>query len=279
MNSFRRFLLGLGAVVLLASRAFAQDVPGEYSIGPMDLLEIRVLEIPELNVERRVTDAGRLDLPLLGELPVSGKTAVQVRGEIAALLTAKYVNRANVSVVIREFASKPVSVVGAVQKPGSLSVSGRWSLLQAISAAGGLTEQAGRRIYVLRRADNGLSDTLEVNADDLFRSSAAQWDIPLVPGDTVNIPARRSVTVFCLGEVKQAGALDFDSEDRISVLTVIAKAGGLTDRASRKIRIKRRGPEGKETELVYDYKRIVAGKDPDALLQPGDVLVVKESFL
>jgi polysaccharide export outer membrane protein len=279
MKRWIRCLMGLTATAALASLAAAQGPPSDYAIGAKDLLEIRVLELPELNVERRVTDAGRIDLPLLGELVVSGMTPSELRGQIQGMLTAKYVNRANVSIVIKDFASKPVSVVGAVQKPGSLSISGRYSLLQAISAAGGLTEQAGKRIYVLRRADNGLSDMLEVHTDDLFRGSSVQWDIPLVPGDTVNIPSKRLVTVFCLGEVKQSGALDFDSEDRISVLTVIAKAGGLTDRASRKIRIKRRGPEGKETELVYDYKRILAGKDPDALLQPGDVLVVKESFL
>ena len=278
MKASLRSLFCVAAASLLVSHALSQDAPGEYSIGPKDLLEIRVLELPDLNVERRVSDGGSIDLPLLGELSVSGITATDLRARLQTMLTAKYVNRANVSVTIKEFASKPVSVVGAVEKPGSLSVSGRWSLLQAISAAGGLTEAAGRRIYVLRSAQNGLSDTLEVNTDDLFRSSSTQWNIPLVPGDTVNVPARRIVKLFCLGEVKQAGALDFDSEDRITVLTVIAKAGGLTDRASRKLRIKRMGVDGKDTEMLVDFKRIVSGKDPDPRLQPGDVLIVKESF-
>lgn len=268
-----------GALALgLCGSSAAQETITEYSIGPKDLLEIRVLEVPELNVERRVSDGGILDLPLLGQLSVSGMMATDVRNRVQSLLMAKYVNRANVSVTVKEFASKPVSIVGAVNKPGSLNISGRWYLLQAISAAGGLTEAAGKKIFVLRKADNGLSDTLEIKTDDLLRNNTIQWNVLLVPGDTVNIPARRTVKVFCLGEVKQAGALDFDSDDRISFLSVIARAGGLTDRASNSIRIKRRGPDGKDTQMVVNYRRVVSGKDPDPALKPDDVLIVKESF-
>ncbi len=274
--------VGLALVLAMVSPGFGQEPAAEdsteYPIGPKDLLEIRVLELPELNVERRVSDGNMLDLPLLGQLSVSGMTTTQIRDRIQSLLTTKYVNRANVSVTIKEFASKPVSVVGAVQRPGSLNISGRWSLLQAISAAGGLTEAAGKRIFVLRKTEKGLSDILEVKTDDLFRNNTIQWNVPLVPGDTVNIPARRMVRIFCLGEVKNAGALEFDSDDRISLLSAIAKAGGLTDRASNSIRIKRRGSDGKDAEVIVNYRRIVAGKDADPVLKADDVLVVKESF-
>jgi polysaccharide biosynthesis/export protein len=258
--------------------AAAPQAPSDYQIGPKDLLDIKVFEIPDLNGERRVTDAGMISLPLLGDLPVSGLTTTQISDRLNSMLTAKYVNRANVSVIVKEFASKPVSIVGSVFHPGSLVVSGYWTLLQAISAAGGLTESAGRKIYILRRSDNGLSDTLEVKVDDLFRASASQWNITLAPGDVVNVPARRTVRVFCLGEVKSPGALEFDSDDRITLLAVIAKAGGLTDRASHSIRIKRRGPDGKDTEQIANFNRIVSGKESDPVLRGDDVVVAKESF-
>lgn len=252
---------------------------GDYRIGPKDLLEIRVFEIPELNLERRVSDAGTLDLPLLGQFSVWGLTADEVRDTLQRLLTAKYVNRANVSVVIKEFANKPVSVLGAVQRPGSLNVSGRWDLLQAISAAGGLGSDAGKKIFVLRHADNGLSDRLEIATAELFRKSNPIWNIPIYPSDVVNIPSRSTVKVFCLGEVKTPGAMEFDADDRISLLSAIAKAGGFTDRAARgSIRIKSRGPDGKDHETVVNYNRIVSGKDPDPDLKPDDVVIVKESF-
>ncbi|HVE66466.1 MAG TPA: polysaccharide biosynthesis/export family protein [Thermoanaerobaculia bacterium] len=266
------------AVFLVSGLARAQSAAEDYTLGPKDLLDIRVFEIPELNLERRVSDSGAIDLPLLGEINVSGLTATQVRARLESLLTAKYVNRANVSVVVKEFANKPVSILGAVEKPGSLNISGRWTLLQAISAAGGLTGEAGKRIYVIRRAENGLSDILEIKSEDLFQASSGQWNIPLAPGDIVNVQAKRQVKVFCLGEVKSPGSLEFDGDDRISLLSAIAKAGGLTDRASSKIRVKRRGSDGKDKEIVADFKRIVSGKDSDLTLQPDDVVIVRESF-
>jgi polysaccharide export outer membrane protein len=70
---------------------------GAYPIGPRDLLEVRVLELPDLNVERRVTDAGTIDLPMLGDFSVSGLSASQVRDKLEKMLTEKYVNHANVS--------------------------------------------------------------------------------------------------------------------------------------------------------------------------------------
>jgi polysaccharide biosynthesis/export protein len=266
------------ALIVFPLSLFAQEQTGDYRIGPKDLLEIRVFEIPELNLERRVSNSGSIDLPLLGEVSVSGLTSSEVNSRVEALLTAKYVNRANVSVVVKEYANNPVSIVGAVQKPGPLNISGNWYLLQAISAAGGLTQQAGRKIYVLRRAPNGLSDRLEIKVEDLFRGTSSTWNIPIFPSDVVNIPPRTPVKIFCLGEVKTPGAIEFDSDDRISLLSVIAKAGGLTDRASNSIRIKHKGPDGKDVETVANFRRIVSGTDPDLILTPDDVVIIKESF-
>jgi len=273
-----KHLLAVIAVLLLAVSLSGQDVAGDYRIGSKDLLEIRVLEIPDLNVERRVNDSGTIDLPLIGAVAVAGKTAPEAQQQLEEILRGKYVNRANVSVVVKEFASKPVSVVGSVAKPGSLSISGNWYLLQAISAAGGLDPSAGRRIFVLRRSDNGLSDVLEIRRDDLMQGSTVTWNIPIFAGDVVNIPPRTVVKVFCLGEVKNPGALEFDTDDRITLLSVIAKAGGLTDRASKGILIKRRGPDGKDIEIRVNYKAVISGKEADPTLKADDVVVVSESF-
>jgi polysaccharide export outer membrane protein len=265
--------LAFGAVPTV----FAQST-GEYRVGPKDLLEIKVLEAPELNGERRVSDAGTISLPLLGEVQVSGLSAGQLRDLLARDLTAKFVNRANVSIVVKEYANKPITVVGAVAQPGTLNVSGNYFLLQAISRAGGVTAGAGKKIYVLRVAENGLTDTLEVSTKDLFESADPKWNIPIVPSDFINVPPRTTVKVFCLGEVASPGEIVFDSDDRISLLAAIAKAGGLTDRASSKVRIKRRDEDGRDLEIVVNYKRILSGSELDPTLQPDDMIVVKESF-
>lgn len=274
----KRFFLAAVLAVLAAAPLAAQPASGDYHIGSRDLLEIRVVEIPDLNIERRVEENGSIDLPMVGQFNVSGLTALEARAQLEDLLRSKYVNRATVSIVVKEFANKPISVVGAVEKPGTLNVSGKLSLLQAISVAGGLTVTAGKKIYVLRTADNGLSDVLEVSRDDLLGDANSLWNVPIYPSDVVNIPARKNIKVFCLGEVKSPGAIELDSDDRISLLTVIAKAGGLTDRASKSIRIKRKTSDGRDVDTRVNYKAILAGKEPDPVLRPDDVVIVEESF-
>jgi polysaccharide export outer membrane protein len=271
-------MLLLIAGVFACARVSAQEPPsGQYTIGPRDVVEVHCLELQELNLERRVSDAGTIDLPFIGDMQVAGSTASEVRDRIATALT-KYVNQPNVMFSVKEFNNKPVSVFGAVLRPGSLSMSGKWTLMQAITAAGGLNDKAGRKILVLRRADNGLSDTLEIDTEDLFTNATELWNIPILPSDVINIPPRQVFTVFCLGEVKGAGAIQFETVDRVTLLSLIAKAGGLSDRASKKIRIKRRGPDGKDTEQVVDFGKVLAGQAEDPVLQANDVVVVKQSF-
>lgn len=268
------FLVALTAAATL----HAQTSTGDYRIGPKDLLEIRVIEIPDLNVERRVNDGGILSLPLVGEINVGGLTAIEVRDRLETVLRERYVNRANVSVVVKEFANKPVSVLGAVMRPGSLNISGRFTLLQAISAAGGLAPNAGKKIFVLRTSDDGRTETVEIKTDDLMQRASAKWNIPIYPSDVVNIPAKTTVSVFVMGEVKSPGELDFDADDRRTLLTALAKAGGLTDRASKHITIKRRGEDGRDLEKVVNYNRVLSGKDVDPELLADDVVIVKVSF-
>jgi len=252
-------------------------LPG-YRIGPKDLVEIKVFEVPEMNLERRVSDEGTINLPLIGDVPVMGLTNGELADRLKALLESRYVQRASVSVFIKEFRSRPITVMGAVRNPGNLAFSGRWTLLEAISAAGGLAENRGDMIYVLRRAENGLSDQIAIRVDDLIVNADPDANIPIFSNDIINIPPRVEVTVFCLGEVRNPGAVSFQSTQRITLLSAIARAGGLTDRASRKLTIKRRDRSGKDVELEADYRRILAGKEPDPELQAGDIIVVKESF-
>lgn len=274
------WLLALSLCIALpAGPALAQSAGkgSAYRIGPRDLLEIRVFETQDLNVSRRVSDEGTINLPLVGDIPVSGMTETEAAQRIKGVLESKVLNRASVSVQVLEYRSRPISVIGAVNQPGSLALSGRWTLLEAITSAGGLNETNGGVIYVLRRADNGLSDQISISVHDLMVRADPRVNIPIFPGDLINIPIAVEVTVYCMGEVKNPGALTFKSSERISLLTAVARAGGLTDRAGRKIVLKR-GSRGRASELIVDYRRILDGKEPDVELQQGDVLFVKESF-
>jgi polysaccharide biosynthesis/export protein len=266
-----------GAPAAAPSTTPAGKQPG-YRVGPRDLLDIRVFEMPELNVQRRVSEDGTVSLPPLADLPVAGLTETEIAGRLKALLESKYAQRATVDVTVQEFRSRPISVIGAVKSPGSLAFSGRWTLLEALTAAGGVDENHGSVLYVLRRADNGLSDQMAISLDDLLVRADPQVNIPLLANDLINVPAAVEVTVYCLGAVNRPGAVSFKSTERITLLAAIARAGGLTDRAAKTIHIKRAESAAGIPQVEADYKRILAGKDADVELHQGDVVVIKESF-
>ncbi len=260
---------------LLAAQIATSD--GAYRVGPKDLIEVRVFEEDSFNVSGRVSEQGTIRLPLLGEIEVEGLTDT----EIAAILKValeKYLQRATVTVEVREFRSKPISVIGAVNRPGTLELSARWTLFEALTEAGGLTDQRGEVVYVLRHASNGLFDQLEIRIEDLLVRGDQHVNIPIFANDVIHVPPAREVSVFFMGEVERPGAVTFKSTDRISLVTAIARAGGLTERAAHRIVVKRTDDSGMLRELVAHFKRIMAGEEPDLLLQPGDVVVVKESF-
>ncbi len=256
----------------------AEPYPG-YRIGPKDLVRIQVYEVPELNVDRRVAENGAVNLPLVGDVEVTGLTVEEMSRRLEELL-AKYLQRASINVEVLEFRSRPISVLGAVNRPGPLAFSGRWTLLEAITQAGGLGAGHSGKIFVIRTASNGLTDQVMIDAADLLVRADPKVNIPIFDNDLINVPAAVEVTVYCLGEIATPGPVSFRSNERMTLLAAIARAGGLTDRAASRILIKRATPgtDAGSQELYADYKRILAGKDPDLELAQGDVIVVKESF-
>jgi polysaccharide export outer membrane protein len=274
-----RVVAALLAALFFSLPTTAQTPTAGYLIGPKDLLEIKVQEIPELNVERRVQDDGTIDLPLLGLVPVSGDSPLALRDRLAALLMARYVNQAYVTVNVKEYANRPILILGGVVRPGSLNLAGRWTLQQAILNAGGLAPGAGKKIAILRTADNGLTDRIEVDSDELFVKLNPVWNVPIYPGDVVNVGTRQEVVIYFLGEFKTTGAVKVQSDEKLTLLRMVARVGGLTDRAAKgSLRVKRTGPDGKTVEIEASYSRILSGKDPDLELMPDDVVIARESL-
>lgn len=251
---------------------------GDYRLGPKDLVRVRVFEIPELDVERRVGENGNLTLPLIGDVAASGLTQVELTSRLEALLVACCVNRASVEIEVREFRSRPITIIGAVAQPGPLAFSGRWTLLEALAAAGGLGSGHGDAIYVLRRSENGLTDQVTISVADLLVKADPRVNIPIFANDLINVPTTVTVRIYCLGEVAHPGAVEFTSNEQITLLSTIARAGGLSDRASSKILIKRKSGTDSTEEIKVDYRRIVTGRDPDPVLVEGDILIIKEAF-
>lgn len=270
--------LVVGVVCLAVPAAAQPQVSAGYRIGPRDRVTVEVFELPDLNATRRVEADGTITLPVLGAVTAEGRTTDELADEIERLLEADYVNRASVRVELAEVLSRTVTVLGAVADPGPVGHPGDWSLLEALAAAGGLTADHGELVHVQRRADNGLSDRVSIPIDALVGRADPKLNLPVLPNDVIQVERTHTITIYLLGEVASAGAMQFKSTDDVTLLTVLARAGGLADRASPRIRIKRRDEDGHMQEIEANYKRILDGGDPDVELQDGDLVVVKESF-
>ncbi|HUP21619.1 MAG TPA: polysaccharide biosynthesis/export family protein, partial [Thermoanaerobaculia bacterium] len=252
-------------VLLFALPARGQDVssPAEdesraagrvYRIGPRDVLSIRVFEAPDLDVEREVRSDGSVDLPLLGIVQVGGKTELELAASLKAALEGSYLQRASVTVDVTDVRSKPIRVIGAVQSPGDLDLTGPLRLLDVLTEVGGLARDRASTITVLRRAENGLTGQLEIRVDALLSGAHELWNIPIFPNDVINVPPERPKTIYFLGELASRGALEFQSQERVTLLIAIARAGGLGDRASNKVVVKRQKPDGTFDEIEANYK-------------------------
>ena len=148
------------AAVLLAPLAQAQvdeSFIKEYRIGAKDVLEITVVELPELNQTVRVSEDGSITLPLIGKVVIDGLAKEDVEKRLAALLLEQnYVKNARVTVFIKEYQSKRVALIGAVNKPGMYELVGRMTLLQLISQAAGLTDHTSSKLFVLREGEDNI---------------------------------------------------------------------------------------------------------------------------
>lgn len=266
--------------VALAPRAVAQEgqVARSYRIGPRDQIQIHVEEMAELNGELAVAEDGTISLPQVGTVEAQGLTEAELAAKLSELLEGRGLRKATVTISVTNFRSRPVSILGAVAKPGNHLVPGRATLVEVLMDAGGVTSDRAREIVVRRRAANGLSDELRISVADLIEGGAAELNIPIFAGDLINVPAARNVAIHLMGEVGSPGTLEFKPGQQVTLLTAVARAGGLTENASRKVRILRNSPSGAREEIVADFRSILNNREPDVRLEHGDLVVVKESF-
>jgi polysaccharide export outer membrane protein len=273
--------LGLALVCLMQPlpAASSQQDPerlqvNDYQIGPNDLLEITVFELPELNQTVRVSEDGSITLSLLGKVDVAKLTAQELEKKLAQLLDQQYTKGAHVTVFIREY--QKVSVLGAVGRPGMYELVGPTSLLQMIAQAGGLTALAMKEIYIYRQDKNGGQTRIVVNIEDLMINGKPGLNIELQPKDVISIPLDQTLNVFVYGEVRTPGAVSFLGSKKITLLQAVAQAGGTTEWAkTTKVVIKRKDKKtGKEIVINVNMKKMLNNKQTDIYLEEGDVVII-----
>src|ERR1051326_4274831 len=275
----KRLLIAALLISGVAAVATAQDLTTASSsrVGPRDSLEIKVLQDEKFNTRTTVSDDGQISVPQVGRIDVAGLTPREVEARIKSVLEAHYLTHADVTVQVVEFGNKPISVVGAVTHPGSISTSGNMTLIQAITQAGGLAPGYGKTLYVLRTGQNGLTEQLAIDIEELLVAGNPDLNVPLAPNDVINIPMEVPMTVYVFGEVTHPGPVQLKRSQNPTLLQAIAAAGGPTDRASKTARIKRT-VNGKTSMIRANYKKLAEGNDPDIALQDGDTIYLSESF-
>jgi polysaccharide export outer membrane protein len=277
----RRFaILVLVLSTALAGIAAAQELPilsTDAPIGPRDVLDVSVLEDKSITGPVTVSEEGTIALNVLDKVQVAGLSASQIESRLQSLLEAKFLAKATVSVHVVEFASKPISVVGAVIRPGRISASGNTTLIQAITQAGGLAPTHGKELYVLRTASNGLSEQVAVSVDELLVNGNPDVNIPLAPNDLVNVPVDTPITIYLLGEFMRPGKSQFRSSQTPTLLQAIADAGGPTDRAGKSVTITRQ-VEGRQERVVVNYRDILRGKKNDVVLRDNDTVYLEAAL-
>jgi polysaccharide export outer membrane protein len=278
----------------LMEQAARQSEDTDLPVGAGDLLEISVFEVEELSkIRLRVPWRGVISLPLIGQIQAAGLTTSQLEDEIRTRLQRKFMHDPQVSVFLQEHNSQRVSVIGAVRKGGVFNLTRPIRLADALALAEGLTEEADRHVYVIRRAPlaavkaaasggaapppgaapKGGDATAEVMAPiDLteLADGREELNVALRSGDVVHVP--RAGSVYVGGSVERPGS--FLLRGKTTVQQAIVAAGGVKDVADwSDVRLYRKAASGDVDVTTYDIEAFEQGK-PAPELQRNDVVVV-----
>jgi polysaccharide export outer membrane protein len=273
--------------LLLSALSSKRTSSQDYRIGPDDLIEITVFEDDKLNKTVRVSSQGNISLPLIGILRVKGLTGSEMEKEIRDLLAEKYFQDPHVGIFIKEYHNQRISLMGAVTKPGVYDVTGEKTVLDLLSLAGGLRDDAGKMLFLIRppsldgdvkkgkEIESQEVKTFTADLEELLIKGDLSLNFPLLHGDVINIPPAGKV--FVGGLVIRPGG--FPLEKRMTLSQSIAVAGGLSSKAdASETRIFRYSGKGEQKEvLTFNVYSIEKGEVSDPYLQENDVVFVPRS--
>ncbi|MGA3372928.1 MAG: polysaccharide biosynthesis/export family protein [Terracidiphilus sp.] len=275
-------LAAVSAILSVYTQACAQDAPAEQAqnsktvsnlaIGPGDMLDITVYDVPELTLKVRVGEDGSVTLPLVGALHCAGLSVSEMEDLLVTkLVRDDYVKIPQVSILISEFATQSVSVGGEVNQPGIYPLPGPHTLFDAITAAGGLTQTAGDTITIVHKSAPGAPQRVTIGNNGGFHNPPGA----IQPGDMITVS--KAGIAYVVGEVNKPGGFLLGNNTRLTVVQAIALAGGQTVHARMKhVSIVRRR-DGVVEITTVDLKQMMRGREQDIPLQPDDILYVPNS--
>ncbi len=237
-------------------------------LGAGDLLEVGVYNVPELSTKARIGSSGEVYLPLIDYVHVADLSVEEAQALIQKRLEdGGFVRSPHVTIFVDESASQGVTMLGEVSRPGIYPALGNRKLYDLISAAGGFTPSAGRRVSIIRQhSSEPITVSLPRNLADGLKDN-----IDIQPGDTITVP--RAPIIYVVGDVGRPAGLLVDNGS-LTVLQALALAGGTNHTAKMSgVRIIRKSPTGM-TETRVPLKKMLEAKAPDVNLQADDILFV-----
>lgn len=256
-------LLFLLPAVLLAAPA-SDD---EYRLGSGDLVRVQVFQNPDLTVDARVSEAGSIGYPLVGQVRVGGLGLVEAQQRIAdALRQGRFLKSPQVTVQLLQARGHQVAVLGQVARPGRFPLeTSRMRASELLAAAGGITPQ-GEEVVIISGQRDGQPFRRLVDLPALFTGGATDQDLVLMGGDTLFVP--RAPVFYIYGEAQRPGP--YRIERGMTLMQALAAGGGPTPRGSAtRLRLHRKGHDG----LVVQSAPALT--DP---VRPDDVIYVRESL-
>jgi polysaccharide export outer membrane protein len=250
------FILTFSAAVMAAPSA-------EYRLGPGDIVKISVYDHPDLTTELQLSDKGTVAFPLLGDIKLLGLPYVEAEALISAgLKSGGFINSPNVSVLITQYRSQRIAVIGEVNRAGRYALEGATDVVDLLALAGGLNPNAGDKIIILRGADR-----IEYQLSQAMKlTDQTKRNMSIVNGDVVYVPKAQQFYVY--GEVNRPGV--FRLEPQMTVMQALAVAGGFNPRASRRtIELHRVDKNGAVTRVEVKL---------NDLLVENDTIFVEESI-
>jgi polysaccharide export outer membrane protein len=265
-------ILLLAALVIPCWQARAQTGGKEYVIAPNDLLEISVYGENDLSTITRVAQDGTVNYPFLGNIRAAGLTVRELESSITELLAEDYLVDPQVNVLIKEYSK--ISILGAVRAPGSYELKEKMTLSEVIALAGGFQETADTTRIKLTRVGAENKETVEVNVDAILAKQAN--DIEMQGNDMIIVDEYGRFSI--MGQVFKPGV--YSLKKGLTAVEAVGLAGGFTTTAAQNGTRVVRVTGGVKKILSVPVADIMRGGDSsrDVVLEPGDTVVVPESF-
>lgn len=248
--------------------------PSDYRIGVGDVLHVTVYQHSEMSGDFQVAEDGSISYPLIGVIAVQGRSVSELADWLEAALEKDYFVDVQLSLEVKEYHSRPVTVLGEVVRPGTYYLNRQTTLVDLIAEAGGLSASAGPMIEVRRASPDGSREDKVISFSTSKVMSAEEGQsFEIQTGDVVSISAKQ--LFFITGEVRSPGQYEIASG--MTLMQAISKAGGKSKFASQDVEI-HRDLKGKKKILEFDIRDIRKGKETDPPVAGGDVIIVKRRF-